>query len=61
MHLQEITLISNLNQEINIPGFNEPINIHDIRSIVIENLIIREILLHSGRLYTGLNYLPKSK
>lgn len=59
MPLQKIILISN--QEINLPGFTKPINIRDIKAIMVKDLTICEILLHSGKLYTGLEHLPKSE
>ena len=57
MHSTEVTLISN--QFIEIPELKASVNIHDIRSIVVKDLQISEIVLHSGVIFKGLEYLPK--
>ena len=59
MAASRILLVSS--DEINIPGFQHPIRVRDIKALVIKDLIICEIVLHSGKVYTGLEYLPKVK
>lgn len=57
MRTTTINIISN--SYIKIPVLEEYIFIYDIRSIVLEGLYIKDIIMNDGRVYQDLNKLPK--